>query len=74
MNIDFSKQIWEGWTVGNFINELSWQVELIMNGNARQRPFTNKKELAEWCKNNQPYYKKKIAAVNNYFATKYRLQ
>ena len=55
MNIDFSKHIWEGWTVGDFINELSWQVEMIMSGGAICPPFVNKQELAEWCKANQPY-------------------
>lgn len=73
MNINFKKHIWEGWTVGDFINEISWQVELIMSGNAMQKPFTSKQELAEWCKSNQPYYKKRIIDVNNYFAAKYNL-
>lgn len=73
MNIDFNKHIWEGWTIGDFINELAWQVELIMSGGAIHPPFANKQELAEWCKANQPCYKKKIAAVNNYFARKYNL-
>ena len=54
-------------------NELAWQVELIMSGGAIHPPFANKQELAEWCKANQPYYKKKIAAINNYFARKYNL-
>lgn len=71
MKINLTKHIWEGWTVGDFINELSWQIEMIMNGNTTQKPFTNKKELVEWCASNQPYYKKKIADVNNYFANKY---
>ena len=41
MNIDFNKHIWEGWTIGDFINELAWQVELIMNGGAIRPPFAN---------------------------------
>lgn len=74
MNIDFNKHIWEGWTVGMFINEIGWEVELIMKGGSMHPPFFNKLELAEWCKSNQPYYKKKIAAVNNFFALKYNLR
>lgn len=74
MNIDFNKHIWEGWTVGMFINEIGWEVELIMKGGSMHPPFSNKQELAEWCKSNQPYYKKKIAAVNNFFALKYKLR
>ena len=73
MKINLTKHIWEGWTVGDFINELSWQIEMIMNGNTTQKPFTNKKELVEWCASNQPYYKKKIADVN-YCANKYCLK
>lgn len=72
-NINMNKHVWEGWTVGSFIEVLNWQVELIMNGEAIQEPFKSKKELAEWCKSNQPYYKKKIPDVNNYFAQKYNL-
>lgn len=74
MKINLTKHIWEGWTVGDFINELSWQIEMIMNGNTTQKTFTNKKELVEWCASNQTYYKKKIADVNNYFANKYCLK
>lgn len=46
---------------------LAPQVEIIMSGRSWCRPFKAKKELAEWCKDNQPYYKKRIADVNNYF-------
>lgn len=74
MHIDMDKHIWEGWTVGDFIGELSWQIEFIMTGGAIQKPFANKQELARWCKDNQPYYKKKIADVNNYFTQKYNLR
>lgn len=73
MKINLNKHIYEGWTVGDFIENLAWQVELIMSGEAFQKPFANKQELTDWCKNNQPYYKKKILDVNNYFAQKYNL-
>lgn len=74
MKINLNKHIYEGWTVGDFIENLAWQVELIMSGGAIQKPFDNKQELADWCKDNQPYYKKKISDVNNYFTQKYNLQ
>lgn len=74
MKINLNKHIYEGWTVGDFIENLAWQVELIMSGEAIQKPFVNKQELADWCKDNQPYYKKKISDVNNYFTQKYNLQ
>ena len=68
-----SKHIWEGWTVQDFIDDLSLDIEMIMNGRSHQKPFNSKEELSEWCKDHQPYYKKKIAGVNNYFAKKYNL-
>ncbi|WP_259328577.1 hypothetical protein [Bacteroides fragilis] len=69
-----NKHIWEGWTVGAFIKDLSIQIEMIMTGQSWQKPFISKQELAEWCRENQPYYKRKIADVNNYFAQKYNLK
>lgn len=72
--INMNKHIWEGWTVGDFIEVLAPQVDIIMSGRSWRCPFKAKKELAEWCKDNQPYYKKRIADVNNYFAGIYRLK
>jgi hypothetical protein len=74
MEINRNKHVWEGWTVGDFIDDLSWEIKLIMNGECHQKPFRSKEELSEWCKSNQPYYKKKIAGVNNYFAQMYNLK
>lgn len=74
MSINFNKHIYEGWTVAAFIEELAWQVEFIMSGQSIQQPFTCKQELADWCKDNQPYYKREITDVNNYFAQKYKLK
>ena len=74
MKINLNKHIYEGWKVSDFIEDLEWQVELIMNGGAIQKPFINKQELADWCKDNQPYYKKRIPDVNNYFSQKYNLR
>lgn len=74
MNENLNKHIWEGWRVADVINELSWQVELIMSGDSIRKPFANKEELAAWCKDNQPYYKKRIPEVNAYFATKHNIK
>ncbi len=60
MNLD--KHIWEGWTVGAFIEEL----EVIF----RFQNFRTKEEVKAWCKDNQPYYKKHIPDVANYFIKK----
>lgn len=68
--MNLSKHIWEGWTVQNFINELEPRFNTIMRGDSWQKPFTTKDELKAWCMNNQPYYKKYIPEVVNYFWSK----
>jgi len=60
MNRD--KHIWEGWTVGDFIDALEPQF-------AREFP-SQKDNLRQWCKDNQPYYKKHIPEVYQYFKKK----
>ena len=71
---DLQKHVWEGWTVEDFINELSDQIDMIMRGESWRKPFQTKAELAKYCKENQPYYKKTIPGVNAYFAKKYGLK
>lgn len=68
-----NKEIWEGWTVQNFIDELEPLVEMIMNGESWKKPFKDKSELKIWLKENQPYYKKNIPEVLTYFSNKYNL-
>lgn len=57
-----NRHIWEGWTVQDFINEL----EMIFP----YKKFTTKDEVKNWCKSEQPYYKKHIPEVANYFIKK----
>ena len=61
--INMDRYVWEGWTVGAFIRGHSWG-----------EPFRNKQELADWCRDNQPYYKKRIPEVNSYFARMYNIK
>ena len=68
--INLDKHVWEGWTVGNFIDELEPMFNMIMNGQSWREPFKTKQEVAEWCKDNQPYYKKNIPDVVKYFVQK----
>lgn len=69
-----NKHISEGWYVQDFIDELEPQFEMIQNGQSWMKPFKNNEEgyarLKEWCKNNQPYYKRHIPEVYNYFKSK----
>ena len=58
MNRD--KHIWEGWTVGDFIDD----IEPMFNMCA---PFHDKQSLKRWVAQEQPYYKKHIPEVYNYF-------
>lgn len=70
MKIDYNKHIWEGWTVLDFINELEGSFTQIMNNQSWKKPFENKEDLKNWCKDNQPYYKKHIPEVFQYFKQK----
>ena len=65
--IDTSKEVWEGWTVQDFIDELEPSFEQIMRGESWIKPFANKEELKKWCMSEQPYYKKYIPEVVSYF-------
>jgi hypothetical protein len=71
---NLQREVWEGWTVQDFIDELSGQIGMIMCGESWHKPFQTKEELARFIKENQPYYKKTIPEVNSYFAEKYWLR
>ena len=45
-----------------------------MSGQSWQTKFQSKEELKLWCMDNQPYYKKHIPEVVNYFAELYNLK
>jgi hypothetical protein len=73
MEINFNRHIWEGWTVQDFIDELEPTFNMIMNNNSWQKSFKSKEEVKAWCKDNQPYYKKHIPEVVNYFSKHYKI-
>ena len=68
--INRNKHIWEGWTVDSFIKDLEPSFNQIMNGYSWQKPFKTRDEVKAWCMNNQPFYKKYIPDVVNYFYAK----
>lgn len=68
--MNMNKHVWEGWTVQSFIDELEPSFNQIMEGNSWQKPFKSKDELKKWCMQEQPYYKKYIPEVVNYFFQK----
>lgn len=60
-----NKEIWEGWTVGDFIDELNITFETAM------WMFNSTQDVKEWVISEQPYYKKNIPEVTRYFINKY---
>ena len=67
----YNRHVWEGWTVGDFIEDLKPELDLIMTGRSFYKPFKNKEDLAKWCTNQQPYYKTEIPEVAKYFSVLY---
>ena len=68
MNRD--KHIWEGWTVGDFIDDIEPTFDMVNSGNAKNWSKQKKKALKSWVSGEQPYYKKHIPEVYNYFLKK----
>ena len=67
------KHIWEGWTVGSFIDELEPIFDIVQD-NAKGFgvwSFESKEDVKKWVQDNQPYYKKHIPEVTNYFIKKW---
>ena len=65
--INRDKHIWEGWTVGDFIDD----IEVTFNYRSKYSNFWKSKEdLKKWVTSEQPYYKKHIPEVYNYFLQK----
>lgn len=64
------RHIWEGWMVQDFINELEPLFDMIQLNRSHIKQFKTDKELKQWCIDNQPYYKKHIPEVFNYFKLK----
>jgi hypothetical protein len=73
--MDRDKHIWEGWTVGDFIDEIEPMFDRITSNNTKfmQKSFESKQDLKNWVKDNQPYYKKHIPEVYKYFLRKLKL-
>ena len=72
--VNLNKHIWEGWTVQKFIDDLQPFADMTMRGESIYEKFKNREDLKEWCMDNQPYYKKYIPDVVNYFAKRYNLK
>lgn len=70
---NLQRDVWEGWTPQDFINELSSEISMIMSGESWRKPFTTQLEMTNYIKENQLYYKKSIPEVDEYFVNRYGL-
>ena len=70
MKIDYNKHIWEGWTVQDFITDLEPIFNQIQSGNSWINPLKDEDKLKHWLMHEQPYYKKHIPEVFQYFKQK----
>lgn len=59
-------EIWEGWTINDFIKAIDLDVAMMM----RIRP-SDKKGLKKYVMDAQPYYKKHIPEVYDHYVKKY---
>jgi len=67
MNRD--KHVWEGWTVGDFIDEIEPAFDWTLKQYGKKH-WVNNSGLKQWVKSEQPYYKKHIPGVYKYFLKK----
>lgn len=67
--MNMNRHIWEGWTPQDFVNDLEPMFNMIMQNRSHTKPL-EKDELKTWLKDNQPYYKKHIPEVYQYFLNK----
>jgi hypothetical protein len=67
--MNMNRHIWEGWTPQDFVNDLEPMFDMIMQNRSHTKPL-KKDKLKTWLQDNQPYYKKHIPEVYQYFLNK----
>lgn len=72
--VDLNKHIWEGWTDGDFIDELQTSLDLIQRGQSWHLSMETKAEIKKWRMDNRQYYKKHIPDLVNYFCERYGIK
>ena len=70
-NMDFYRNVWEGWTPKDFIDEIRDILDEIMGSQTSRRRPRTKKALINMIVDLQPYYKKRIREVADYFCKRY---
>lgn len=71
--INLQKHIYEGWKVVDYIRDLQPVADMIQNNQSYHSPFKTREEVKKWCMSNQPYYKKYIPDVVNYFCERFQI-
>lgn len=71
--VNYSKHIWEGWTVRDFINDIEYSVDITINDYKSRGIIITKDIIARITSDQQPYYKRVIPDVVNYFCNKYNI-
>lgn len=71
--VNYSKHIWEGWTVRDFINDIEYSVDITINDYKSRGIVITKDIISRITSDQQPYYKKIIPDVVNYFCNKYNV-
>lgn len=71
---NLNREVWEGWTPQHFIDALDLELHMIMTGMSWVNPFKTKAELARYIVDHQPYYKKPVPEVIDYFSELYGLE
>lgn len=71
--MDLNKHIWEGWTVQHFIDHLKMELDLIQSGDGLESIIDTREQMKKWCMSNQPYYKKYVKEVVDYFCNLYSI-
>ena len=72
--INLNKHIWEGWLVKDFIERLQDEIHMIQSGQSWKPRMTTRSEVKAYCMDNQPYCKKHIPDVVEYFCQKYNVK
>ena len=75
--VNFKKEIWEGWTIGDIIKENQSDLDMVASGCGIGRPFRTRADIKTYLKENlMPAGCRKTAVVNElvkYFAPRYGL-
>ena len=67
VTMDFYREVWEGWTPKDFIDEIRGVLDEIMGSQTSRRKPRTRSALIRTIVDLQPYYKRRIREVEDYF-------